>query len=175
MAVDTDLEQLLAGLASEEELEPEAQKVEVDNSVIKRMRAELDRRDKQIKKDAAALREYREKESARLLDAAGLTPGQAKAFLAMNEAVTPENIESFKTDVLGVQTPPPSEESAKEGQAASAASTSPALGFAPTSSGGQPSLKVYSPQETIDLFFSDRALYEKMREAGRTTYSTKGT
>jgi len=98
-----------------------------ENSTIKAIRAEVKRAEKRATEAEAELAELRvfketttKKEQETLLTAAGLSPRQSEVFLKSFDAVTPENVQVFKSEVLGVR-----EEAGETG-------TAPAVPFAPT-------------------------------------------
>jgi hypothetical protein len=122
MAFDMDaltLEQKTAVRAALEALESEendseeegkAPSAPPENSTIKAIRAEAKRAEKRAaaaEAEAAELRRFKEEaESERkqaALAAAGLTPRQAEVFLKASDEVTPEAIDAFKSEVLGVR------------------------------------------------------------------------
>jgi hypothetical protein len=127
-----EIEDYLASLEDDEA--QEQQQPEVDP---KKLGYALRQREKETKKLAKELEELRtwradrerqDKEST--LSGAGLSAGQAKAFLRLYEEVTPEAIQSFRTDILGMApepTPEPEPQAAPE--------TPAPAGFAPTSTG----------------------------------------
>jgi hypothetical protein len=83
---------------------------QAENSTIKAIRAEAKRAEKRAAEAEAELAELRafkeeatqEKQQA-ILVGAGLTPRQAEVFLRSFDAVTPENVQVFKSEVLGVR------------------------------------------------------------------------
>jgi len=127
-----ELDEFLASLEDDED--QEQQKPEVDP---KKLGYALRQRDKEAKKLAKELeelktwradRERQDKEGT--LSGAGLSAGQAKAFLRLYEEVTPEAIQSFRTDILGMAPEP-----IPEPEPQAAPETPAPAGFAPTSAG----------------------------------------
>lgn len=125
----TTREELEAALA---ELEAEESSEETDDgstasgkpresSVIRGLRADLKRRDREAKAQEARAAKAEEElavrvqaENARVLGGAGLSPRQQEAFLRMYDgAVTAENVVDFQRDVLGA-TPAPAGEQREE-------------------------------------------------------------
>ena len=136
-----------------------------ENSTIKAIRAEAKRAEKraaEAEAEVAELRVFKEattkREQETALTAAGLSPRQAEVFLKSFEEVTPENVQVFKSEVLGVR-----EEAGEEG-------TVPSAPFAPTGFVGDSATKPMTRQEldAIAKESPERAL-ELMR-SGKVAY-----
>jgi uncharacterized phage infection (PIP) family protein YhgE len=139
---DDDIEKLLADFDSEDQTEGEESDVNKNRpNAVKQLRDYADRLKKDLakeKKNAAALQAFKEsyeaKEKVNTLTTAGLSEKQSAAFLRMYDDVTPENVSSFKADILGLKA---------EGEEQSSA---PAR-FAPTQGYSEPGNKPYTKEE----------------------------
>jgi hypothetical protein len=103
-----DIEELLAGLDAEEESAAKVEPPDKDNKVIKEIRDHAKRVERELaasRKEAEELKTWKtEQESrskAQALSAAGLNEKQQVAFLALNQEVTPDAIQTFRSEVLG--------------------------------------------------------------------------
>ncbi len=108
---NTPFDELLASFEGEDEDPTEAVEAEPkkDNTVIKQIRDHGRRLEKELekaRKESDELKawktEFEARSKAEVLGAAGLNSRQQAAYLALNQDVTPEAIQDFKAEVLGV-------------------------------------------------------------------------
>lgn len=133
--VPNEFDELLAGYGEDEEVEAtEAVAApKLDNKVIKQIRDHAKKLEKELaqtRKEADELKTWKAETESRsrtqVLSAAGFNEKQAQAFLAMNQEVSSEAIQSFKSEVLGQGEAP---ESASRNDTSS--------GFGPTDTSGE--------------------------------------
>lgn len=161
--VDKSFDELLAELDLEEEKDQEQAPVpqeKTDN--FKQLRDYTKRQERELKQ----LREFREatvqRERLSTLQAAGLTEAQSNVYLKAYEEVTPEGVEAFKTNVLGVAAPAPEAvpETTPETKSGSFAPSAPQGGMGP-------SLRMYTQDEWDQLFNTNPQEAFKVQQEGR--------
>ena len=138
-----------------------------ENSTIKQMRETLDTRETRIKE----LEERNARFEATFITQSGLSEKQAAAMRASGYEVSPEGIESFRSEVLGVVEAP----AAEEPQSESAVEldegediTPEQAGFVPTpTGGGTPSRQEMTSNEVVELMKTDPVKATKLLREGR--------
>ena len=159
---DQDIDRLLASLDSEEEDATDEVSENRPNRGIKQLREAFEnekRSKRKLEKELEELRTFRvQVESDRkvsTLTGAGLSERQASAFLKMYEDVTPENVQSFKADILGVTT--------SEGERTDSA-------FAPTQVQSEPDSGKISKQDFEHIMRSNPAKGWEILNSGRVHF-----
>ena len=167
---DKTFEELLAELDVEEEKDSEREPEPKGNQVLKQVRDAAKRYEKENKTLRERLEKFEEEKRTSVLAAAGLTERQTEVFLRANYEATPENIASFKKDVLGV----PDEHLVSlvttdsellQGAAPNAQS------FAPSAGGEPPGSKVYTQKEFEDIMRENPAVGRALWEAGKVKFN----
>ena len=113
-----------------------------ENSTIKAIRAEAKRAEKraaELEAENVELRSFKEttvkQTQEALLTAAGLSPKQSEVFLKSYDEVSAENVQAFKSEVLGVR------------EGAEGEGTTPSVPFAPTGFIGEAVTKPLTREE----------------------------
>lgn len=152
----------LDGYDVEEEDSPTAAQRE-ENETLKQVRAFAKRKEREAEKQAARVAELEaivqaraEEDAKRELVGAGLTERQAEVFRKAYQEVTPESINQFKAEVLGItpaETPVPT--------------------FSPTPPGGESPTKRFTRSEFEDIMRSDPMRATKVAEAGLVDWDVR--
>lgn len=163
---DKSFEELLAELELEEEKDSEREPEPKESPNFKALRDAYKRQERELK----TLREFRERtvqqERADALNAAGLSPRQAEAYLKMYDEVSDEKLTEFKSDVLGNTQPAP-EVSESSPQAAAPN----AQAFAPSAGGEPPGSKVYEFSEWQKIMKEDPVTGRQLANAGKVNWT----
>ena len=121
----------------QESAEPRKGTEEKANSAMKQVRdhaRKLERDLKKLQDERDELLKFREETTAKMrqdsLLSAGLTPRQTEAYMRLYDDVTPESVQEFKAEVLGIGEAPEPKET-----------------FTPTGSTGEGTKKLYSREE----------------------------
>ena len=147
------LDELLAAaedLDSENEqdtAEPKKGSEDKGNSAFKQVRdhaRKLERDLKKLQAERDELQKFREETTVKMrqdaLTSAGLSPRQTEAYMRLYDDVTPESVQEFKAEVLGIGEAPEPKET-----------------FTPTGSSGEGSKKMYSRAEFEQIMRNDPA------------------
>ena len=162
---DKTFEELLAELDVEEEKDSEREPEPKGNQVLKQVRDAAKRYEKENKSLKERLEKYETEKNVQTLASAGLSEAQGRIFLKAYDSATPENIDSFKTEVLGVKEAPPTDSELLQGAAPNAQS------FAPSAGGEPPGSKVYTQKEFEDIMRENPAVGRALWEAGKVKFN----
>ena len=156
----SDLEDQLLGSEDEEE----APKPKRENSTIKQMREALEAQ----KAELEQARERNQRFETTFLSQAGLSEKQAAALRAAGYEASPDGIEAFRSEVLGVTPPPAEEPKVEQPEAPVEEEEAPAPGFSPTRVGGEaPAKTEYTSNDLVELFQTDPVKADKLVREGR--------
>lgn len=144
--------------------EDEAPQPKRENSTIKQMREALEAKDAEAKAFAEKAAKY----EATFLASSGLNDKQANALRAAGYEATPEGIDAFKSEVLGVAAEPAQTEQSEEAEESEDVTPEQA-GFAPTIVGGSsaPAPKGYTSNDIVELMKTDPAKADKLLRSGK--------
>ena len=144
--------------------ENEAPAPKRENSTIKQMRETLEARDARVKE----LEERSTRLEATFLQSAGLTEKQSSALRAAGYEASPEGIESFRSEVLGVEAvveaPVEESEEVQDDTVEETVSVDP--GPTPPRGAG-PGKREVTSAELLDLYQSDPGKADKLLREGR--------
>lgn len=117
------------------------------NSAFKQLRDQAKRLERDLKKIQAErdeLAKFREETTAKMrqdaLASAGLSPRQTEAYMRLYDDVTPESVQEFKAEVLGIGEAPEPKET-----------------FTPTGATGESSKKMFTREEFEQIMRNDPA------------------
>lgn len=135
-----------------------------ENSTIKQMRENLEAKETRLKE----LEERSARYESTFLESAGLTEKQANALRAAGYEASPQGIESFRSEVLGVEAAaePVQEESEEVQESAAEEVLTIDPGPTPTGRGSAGKREVTSA-ELLELYQTDPAKADKLLREGR--------
>lgn len=148
------------------ENEEQAAKPKRENSTIRQMRETIEARDAELK----AFRERTAKYEDAFLANSGLTEKQAAVFRKAYDEVTPENLEAFRTEVLGAATE--QAEASEDDEVDTNENEMEEMSFQPTRvAGTRPGSREYTSNEIVALMKTDKAKADKLLREGKVKRS----
>lgn len=151
-------------LDSEEDEAPEPKRRE--NSTIRQMREALEAKEAEAK----AASERASRLEATFLASSGLTEKQSNALRAAGYEATPEGIDAFRSEVLGVaETPAQTEQTEEADEQEDVDITPEQAGFSPTivGKGTPPPAKEWTSNDIVELAKSDPVKADKLLRSGK--------